>query len=268
MKLGPTLRNRRSRKSLLPPFFRTHQQVWIFYRTFMEVLQGDRIAAIFASKRESEIEVVEQFLGLLNILMSFPGSTFQSYVSHVVSLTTAIYPLVANTQDFVHVREAIFQVLYTVLLTHSVSCTEDEQKTIMGIFLASFQQLSDLSVFKNNLFFLNDLNKRNRLFSRESIAKNVRPAFLQTLLMLLFGGMHGIVEEDIISFLFELASLDFAAFYSQVLCGTLSGLTGLSNSQKAQLLALFGQEIDFPTFSRNCHQMVSQKTLPSRRPKL
>ena len=227
----------------------------------MEILQGDRIAAIFASKRESEVEVVEQFLGLLNILMSFPGSTFKSYVNHIINLTLGIYPFVSGKDEFMGVKEAVFQVLYTVLLSHWNSCADKELESIMNAFRHSFEQLSDLPVFKNNLFYLRDLNKRNRLFSKDYFALHCRPHFLHTFLGILFGGMHGILEEDIIAILYELAALDFATFFSQVLRGFLGALPDISSPHKLQLLDQFPQDTDAPSFSRNVQQMVGQLNL-------
>lgn len=223
----------------------------------MDILGRDKISLLFESKNESEIEVVEHFLGLLNILMSFPGSTFQSYLTHILQLTiSGIYPHVAGKEEFIGVKESIFQVLYTILLTHWNNCGDQELQLVMKAFQHSFQQLSDLPVFKRNLFYLRDLNNRNRLFSKEFFAIHWKNEFLYTFLKLLFDGMHRILEDEIIPIIFDLASVDLNGFFGTILPSMISQLPLLQN-QKSQLLQEFSHDCDSPTFSRNIQQLLS-----------
>ena len=222
----------------------------------MEILKGDKIAELFAANNKTEIAVVEQFLALLNIMMSFPGSTFQSYVTHILKLTVEIYPHVAEKEGFIGVKEAIFQVLYMILLTHLNHCQDQELQLAMKAFHYSFQRLSDLSIFKKNLHFLADLNKRIKLFSKEFFVKDWRNVFLQTFFKVLFDGMHRILEDDIIPVIFELASVDLNSFFIKVLPGLIAGLSVIPSPVKADILMNFSRDTDMPTFSRNMQQMV------------
>lgn len=111
--------------------------------------------------------------------MSFPGSTFISFIPQILQLFSDTYPKIGNIDGFIGIKESLFQLLYTILLSHSNTCSEVELQIILNAFYYSFQRLSDLSVFKKNLFYLSDLNKRIRLFSKEYVINNWKNRFLQ-----------------------------------------------------------------------------------------
>ena len=153
-------------------------------------------------------------------------------------------------------KESVFQVLYTILLTHWNNCGDMELQLVMKAFQHSFQELTDLSVFKKNIYYLQDLNKRNRLFSKEFFIVQWRPEFLQSLLKVLFDGMHRILEDELIPVVYELAIVELNSFFSQVLPAVINTLP-IVTSHKAQLLQEFSQDTDAPTFTRNVQQMLS-----------
>ena len=157
--------------------------------------------------------------------MSFPGSLFHVYLNNVLELTVkTIYPHVAGKDEFIGVKESVFQVLYTILLNHWSNCGNNELQIVMEAFQHSFTQLSDLPVFKRNLFYLRDLNKRNTLFTKTFFVQNWRTIFLHQFLTILFDGMHRILEDEIIPIVFELACVDFNSFYGNILPGSISVL--------------------------------------------
>ncbi|KAF6128214.1 exportin 6 [Phyllostomus discolor] len=114
----------------------------------------------------------------------------------------------------------------------------------MGYFLPqafgqSFLQ-PDIHLFKQNLFYLETLNTKQKLYHKVLVHKS-----------------HDLLQEEIGIAIYNMASVDFDGFFAAFLPEFLSSCDGVDANQKNVLGRNFKMDRDLPSFTQNVHRLVN-----------
>ncbi|CAB3993811.1 exportin-6 isoform X2 [Paramuricea clavata] len=218
--------------------------------------------------------VLEKFLRILRLLAQQTGSSFKTLLPNIINFCLdQIHPLIAE-RSAPDIKTEFFELLHQLLLnnwryffrpnvqtrvTHGDdgACENQGQFVkMMEAFGQTFTQ-TDITVFKQNLQSLEDLNAKRKLYQKPIFNDGMLFHFLNVLLQVLVRRSHDLLQEEIAIALYNMASSDFDKFYLRFLPEFLTGCEGLYAEQKAELSKSFKMDKDLPSFTRGVHRFVS-----------
>uniref|UniRef100_A0A672QHR0 Exportin-6-like n=1 Tax=Sinocyclocheilus grahami TaxID=75366 RepID=A0A672QHR0_SINGR len=149
-------------------------------------------------------------------------------------------------------------VLSSVQRTGAEELMENQAQFIaaMQAFGQSFLQ-PDIHIFKQNLSYLEVLNTKHKLYHRKLFRNTMLFHFINVLLQVLLHKSHDLLQDDITLALYNMAAVDFPAFYSSFLPEFLNGCQGLDPHQRTTLARNFTPERDLPSFSQGVYRIVN-----------
>lgn len=112
-------------------------------------------------------------------------------------------------------------------------------KAICDAFLTSFCK-PELVIFKQNLEIVSVLNAQKKLFSKAVFKEQFWLPYLEAFVTVLANKTHALLEEEVCAVVYDLAAVDFPAFFSWGLPTYLSRVAALSDSHRADLHTRFG----------------------------
>ncbi|TSK87535.1 Exportin-6 [Bagarius yarrelli] len=206
----------------------------------------EQLAVSILQEGSAGSNVVEKFLKILQVVVQEPGQTFKPMLPSILGLCMEqVYPIVAD-RSCPDVKAEMFELLFQILhqnwrfffktsVLNSVQRTgAEEQMENEAQFIAAMQAFGqsflqpDIHIFKQNLSYLEILNTKHKLYHRS----------------------HDLLQDDITLALYNMAAVDFPAFYSSFLPEFLNGCQGLDPHQRTTLARNFTPERDrFPELS-------------------
>ena len=247
--------------------------------TVLTLFSREQISESIANEGSSGIKVVEKLLEILQLVVKETDVAFRRFIDSTLTLCIdQIYPLVADkpTSD---IKGPLYLVLYHVLLYNwrhffkssavrtlmgdstgqSAGSGDGLQEqarfvSILQVFGQSFLQ-PDISVFKQNLAALEDINAKWKLYHKTVFTQQLIVQFLTVLLQVLVNNSHNLLKEEITLALYNMASVDFAVFFNQFLSQFLDSQE-IDSNQKNILQTSFKTDTDMPSFTSNMNRFI------------
>uniref|UniRef100_A0A3Q4BB91 Importin N-terminal domain-containing protein n=1 Tax=Mola mola TaxID=94237 RepID=A0A3Q4BB91_MOLML len=243
--------------------------------TFLSMFTREQLAASILQEGSAGCRVVQKFLKILQVVVQEPGQAFKPFLPSILSLCMEqVYPAVAERSS-PDIKAEMFELLYQILhqnwryffktsvLTSvqrggSEDTMENEAQftAAMQAFGQSFLQ-PDIHIFKQNLSYLESLNSKHKLYHRKLFRTSMLFHFINVLLQVLLHKSHELLLEDITVAIYNMASVDFDAFYSAFMPEFLNGCQGVDTSQRAVLARNFKLERDLPSFTQSVQRLVN-----------
>ena len=104
--------------------------------------------------------------------------------------------------------------------------------------MQSFLQ-PDITVFRQNLSALEEINSRWRLYQKPVFTQNLIIHFLTVLLDVLVANSHALLREEMTTCVYHMASVDMDVFFTQFLPQFVDGQTDIDQGQKTVLKSSF-----------------------------
>ncbi|XP_073713799.1 exportin-6 [Misgurnus anguillicaudatus] len=244
-------------------------------QTFLSMFTREQLAISILQEGSSGSNVVQKFLKILQVVVQEPGQSFKPLLPSILSLCLdQVYPIVAE-RSCPDVKAELFELLFQILhqnwrfffktsVLSSVQRTGTEElmenqsqfTAAMQAFGQSFLQ-PDIHIFKQNLSYLEVLNSKHKLYHRKLFRSAMLFHFTNVLLQVLLHKSHDLLQEDITLALYNMAAVDFQAFYSSFLPEFLNGCQGLDPHQRTTLARNFTPERDLPSFSQGVYRLVN-----------
>uniref|UniRef100_A0A9J8CGJ9 Exportin 6 n=1 Tax=Cyprinus carpio carpio TaxID=630221 RepID=A0A9J8CGJ9_CYPCA len=244
-------------------------------QTFLSMFTRDQLAVSILQEGSSGSKVVQKFLKILQVVVQEPGQTFKPLLPSILSLCLdQVYPIVAE-RSCPDVKAEMFELLFQILhqnwrfffkssVLSSVQRTgAEELMENQAQFIAAMQAFGqsflqpDIHIFKQNLSYLEVLNTKHKLYHRKLFRNTMLFHFLNVLLQVLLHKSHDLLQDDITLALYNMAAVDFQAFYSSFLPEFLNGCQGLDPHQRTTLARNFRPERDLPSFSQGVYRIVN-----------
>ena len=247
--------------------------------TVLTLFSRDQLAESVATDGTAGIKVIEKLLEILQLVVKETDAAFRRFIDSSLTLCLdQIYPLIADkpTSD---IKGPLYVVLYHVLLynwRHFFKSTavkklmegsseqalgieggSEEQARCLNILHAfgqSFLQ-PDISVFKQNLAALEDINAKWKLYHKPVFTQHLIVQFLSVLLQVLVNNSHNLLKDEITIALYNMASVDFNVFFNEFLIQFLDSQE-LDTNQKHMLKTSFKIDTDMPTFNSNMNRFI------------
>uniref|UniRef100_A0A673JZR1 Exportin-6 n=1 Tax=Sinocyclocheilus rhinocerous TaxID=307959 RepID=A0A673JZR1_9TELE len=224
-------------------------------------------------------QIIQTFLSMFTraalVVVQEPGQTFKPLLPSILSLCLdQVYPIVSE-RSCPDVKAEMFELLFQILhqnwrfffkssVLSSVQRTGAEELienqaqfiAAMQAFGQSFLQ-PDIHIFKQNLSYLEVLNTKHKLYHRKLFRNTMLFHFINVLLQVLLHKSHDLLQDDITLALYNMAAVDFPAFYSSFLPEFLNGCQGLDHHQRTTLARNFTPERDLPSFSQGVYRIVN-----------
>ncbi|XP_071749050.1 exportin-6-A isoform X2 [Lepeophtheirus salmonis] len=236
-----------------------HEYVEKSIQNLLSVFNQEQLNHILSTDEGSGLKVVEKFLQILQFVVKEPDSSFRKFIPLTLSLCLDhICPLVIDKPSS-DLKTPLYSLLFETLFNNwqyffkssVVRCLavaghskinnndlKDQNKElfhrVMEAFGRSFLQ-PDISVFKQNLLNLEKLHNKWKLYEKEVFMESLITQFLTVLLQVLIHRSHDLLREEIITAVYNMASVDFNAFFSGFLQVFLSGMEGLNDQQRDTL---------------------------------
>ena len=248
--------------------------------TVLTLFSRDQLAESVVNDGGAGTKIIEKLLGILQLVVKQTDSAFKRFIDSSLTLCLdQIYPMIAEkpTSD---IKGPLYAVLYHVLLYNwryffkssmvrkgqaedsagqslAIDGGLQEQGRFVSILQAfgqSFLQ-ADISIFKQNLAALEDINSKWRLYHKSVFTQNLIVQFLTVLLQVLVNNSHNLLKEEITQALYNMASVDFGVFFNQFLIQFLDSQE-LDSNQKQMLKTSFKTDTDLPTFNSNMNRFI------------
>lgn len=243
-------------------------------RTFLGLFTREQLAETILQENSMGCKIVERFLRILQLIIQEPGTAFKTFLPSTINLCMEhIYPLLAE-RSCPDVKLSLFELLYQILLNNwryffksgllnnlgQIGNDQIENEShfisIMQAFGQSLLQ-PDITIFRQNLEALESLNSKWKLYHRSIFKEMMLFQFLNVLFQVLIHKSHDLLQEDIAVTIYNMAAVDFDAFYSTFLPQFLQSCQGVDDTQKALLSHNFKLELDLPSFTHNIHRLVN-----------
>uniref|UniRef100_A0A8C3LTZ5 Exportin 6 n=1 Tax=Chrysolophus pictus TaxID=9089 RepID=A0A8C3LTZ5_CHRPC len=244
-------------------------------QTFLNMFTREQLAESILHEGSTGCRVVEKFLKILQVVVQEPGQVFKPFLPSVISLCMEqVYPIIAERSS-PDVKAELFELLFRVLhhnwryfFKSSVLASvqrgvaeeqmenEAQFSAIMQAFGQSFLQ-PDIHLFKQNLFYLETLNTKQKLYHKKIFRTTMLFQFVNVLLQVLVHKSHDLLQEEIGIATYNMASVDFDGFYSAFLPEFLASCDGVDSNQKNVLGRNFKMDRDLPSFTQNVHRLVN-----------
>ncbi|TRY56086.1 hypothetical protein DNTS_017930 [Danionella cerebrum] len=244
-------------------------------QTFLSMFTREQLAVSILQEGSSGSKVVQKFLKILQVVAQEPGQTFKPLLPSILSLCLdQLYPIVAE-RSCPDVKGELFELLFQILhqnwryffkssvLSSVQRAGGEEPMENQGQFTAAMQAFGqsflqpDIHIFKQNLSYLELLNTKHKLYHRKLFRNAMLFHFLNVLLQVLLHKSHDLLQDDITLALYNMAAVDFSAFYSSFLPEFLNGCQGLDPHQRTTLARNFTPERDLPSFSQGVYRIVN-----------
>ncbi len=148
--------------------------------------------------------------------MQDPSSIFDSFVPTLMTMCLdRLGPHLEDTES----KLTFFKLLFITVLSRSKfffgTASENPQRLskVLNCFNQSFQQ-HDITLFKQNLEFLQSLNEKQRLYQK--IFGGTLFEFIKTFFGVLLAKTHNLLRDEIVTAIYHMAAEDFSTFYNQV----------------------------------------------------
>uniref|UniRef100_A0A8C2XSS3 Exportin 6 n=1 Tax=Cyclopterus lumpus TaxID=8103 RepID=A0A8C2XSS3_CYCLU len=243
--------------------------------TFLSMFTREQLAASILQEGSAGCRVVQKFLKILQVVVQEPGQAFKPFLPSILSLCMEqVYPVVAERSS-PDVKAEMFELLYqilhqnwryffktSVLTSVQRGAAEDTMENeaqftaAMQAFGQSFLQ-PDIHIFKQNICYLESLNSKHKLYHRKLFRTSMLFHFINVLLQVLLHKSHDLLQEEITLAIYNMASVDFDAFYSAFMPEFLNGCQGVDSSQRAVLARNFKLERDLPSFTQSMQRLVN-----------
>uniref|UniRef100_UPI00358DE5A0 exportin-6-like n=1 Tax=Myxine glutinosa TaxID=7769 RepID=UPI00358DE5A0 len=247
-------------------------------QTFISMFTRQQLAESVELEGGAGEQVVVRLLKILQVVVQEPGAAFRSFLPSILALSLEqLYPLV-SPHPSPSIKVELYELLYLVLqhnwrhffrttvLAKVGRCRTDTAEeavehqshfvAIMQAYGQSFLQ-TDIHIFKQNLAYLESLNSRHKLYEKDLFRRTMMAQFLQVLLQALALRSHDILQDDITSTIYSMATVDFNAFFGAFLPTFLHSCDGLDSQQKDLLARSFKMDQDLPSFMQNMHHFVN-----------
>ncbi|XP_068003431.1 exportin-6 isoform X2 [Melanerpes formicivorus] len=260
-------------------------------QTFLNMFTREQLAESILHEGSTGCRVVEKFLKILQVVVQEPGQVLKPFLPSVISLCMEqVYPIIAERSS-PDVKAELFELLFRVLhhnwryffkssvlasvqrsLPEEPMENEAQFSAIMQAFGQSFLQ-PDIHLFKQNLFYLETLNTKQKLYHKGPLlgweGPDCAPAlqkifrttmlfqFINVLLQVLVHKSHDLLQEEIGIATYNMASVDFDGFYSAFLPEFLASCDGVDSNQKNVLGRNFKMDRDLPSFTQSVHRLVN-----------
>uniref|UniRef100_A0A671TAA3 Importin N-terminal domain-containing protein n=1 Tax=Sinocyclocheilus anshuiensis TaxID=1608454 RepID=A0A671TAA3_9TELE len=244
-------------------------------QTFLSMFTREQLAVSILQEGSSGSKVVQKFLKILQVVVQEPGQTFKPLLPSILSLCLdQVYPIVSE-RSCPDVKAEMFELLFQILhqnwrfffkssVLSSVQRTgAEELMENQAQFIAAMQAFGqsflqpDIHIFKQNLSYLEVLNTKHKLYHRKLFRNTMLFHFINVLLQVLLHKSHDLLQDDITLALYNMAAVDFPAFYSSFLPEFLNGCQGLDPHQRTSLARNFTPERDLPSFSQGVYRIVN-----------
>ncbi|KAM9457944.1 exportin-6 [Clarias gariepinus] len=244
-------------------------------QTFLSMFTREQLAVSILQEGSAGSKVVEKFLKILQVVVQEPGQTFKPMLPSILSLCMEqVYPIVADRScpDVkVEMFELLFQILHqnwrfffkTSVLNSVQRAGAEEHMENEAQFIAAMQAFGqsflqpDIHIFKQNLNYLEVLNTKHKLYHRKLFRNSMLFHFINVLLQVLLHKSHDLLQDDITMALYNMAAVDFSAFFSSFLPEFLNSCQGLDPHQRTTLARNFTPERDLPSFSQGVYRLVN-----------
>uniref|UniRef100_A0A096MHN3 Exportin 6 n=1 Tax=Poecilia formosa TaxID=48698 RepID=A0A096MHN3_POEFO len=243
--------------------------------TFLSMFTREQLAASILQEGSAGCRVVQKFLKILQVVVQEPGQAFKPFLPSILSLCMEqVYPVVAERSS-PDVKAEMFELLYQILHQNwryffKTSVLTSVQKggvddtmeneaqftAAMQAFGQSFLQ-TDIHIFKQNLSYLESLNSKHKLYHRKLFRTSMLFHFINVLLQVLLHKSHDLLQEEMTLAIYNMASVDFDAFYSVFMPQFLNGCQGVDSNQRAVLARNFKLEQDLPSFTQSVQRLVN-----------
>uniref|UniRef100_A0A672YFB1 Importin N-terminal domain-containing protein n=1 Tax=Sphaeramia orbicularis TaxID=375764 RepID=A0A672YFB1_9TELE len=244
--------------------------------TFLSMFTREQLAASILQEGSAGCRVVQKFLKILQVVVQEPGQAFKPFLPSILSLCMEqVYPVVAERSS-PDVKAEMFELLYQILhqnwryffktsvltsvqrggAAEDVMENEAQFTAAMQAFGQSFLQ-PDIHIFKQNLSYLESLNSKHKLYHRKLFRTSMLFHFINVLLQVLLHKSHDLLQEEITVAIYNMASVDFDAFYSAFMPEFLNGCQGVDTNQRAVLARNFKLEQDLPSFTQSVQRLVN-----------
>uniref|UniRef100_F6VAC3 Exportin-6 n=1 Tax=Ornithorhynchus anatinus TaxID=9258 RepID=F6VAC3_ORNAN len=244
-------------------------------QTFLNMFTREQLAESILHEGSTGCRVVEKFLKILQVVVQEPGQVFKPFLPNIISLCMEqVYPIIAERPS-PDVKAELFELLFRILhhnwryffksnvlasvqrgIAEEQMENEAQFSAIMQAFGQSFLQ-PDIHLFKQNLFYLETLNTKQKLYHKKIFRTTMLFQFVNVLLQVLVHKSHDLLQEEIGIAIYNMASVDFDSFYSAFLPEFLSGCDGVDSNQKNVLGRNFKMDRDLPSFTQNVHRLVN-----------
>uniref|UniRef100_A0A3Q1HEJ9 Importin N-terminal domain-containing protein n=1 Tax=Anabas testudineus TaxID=64144 RepID=A0A3Q1HEJ9_ANATE len=244
-------------------------------QTFLNMFTREQLAASILQEGSAGCRVVQKFLKILQVVVQEPGQAFKPFLPSILSLCMEqVYPVVAERSS-PDVKTEMFELLYQILhqnwryffktsvLTSVQRGAGEETMENEAQFIAAMQAFGqsflqpDIHIFKQNLSYLESLNSKHKLYHRKLFRTSMLFHFINVLLQVLLHKSHDLLQEEITLAIYNMASVDFDAFYSAFMPEFLNGCQGVDTSQRAVLARNFKLERDLPSFTQSMQRLVN-----------
>nr|XP_021491599.1 exportin-6 [Meriones unguiculatus] len=155
-------------------------------QTFLNMFTREQLAESILHEGSTGCRVVEKFLKILQVVVQEPGQVFKPFLPSIIALCMEqVYPIIAERPS-PDVKAELFELLFrtlhhnwryffksTVLASVQRGVAEEQMENepqfsaIMQAFGQSFLQ-PDIHLFKQNLFYLETLNTKQKLYHKVS----------------------------------------------------------------------------------------------------
>ncbi|XP_015414991.1 PREDICTED: exportin-6 isoform X2 [Myotis davidii] len=241
-------------------------------QTFLNMFTREQLAESILHEGSTGCRVVEKFLKILQVVVQEPGQVFKPFLPSIISLSMEqVYPIIAERPSpdvKAELFELLFRILHhnwryffksTVLASVQRGAAEEQMENepqfsaIMQAFGQSFLQ-PDIHLFKQNLFYLETLNTKQKLYHKKIFRTTMLFQFVNVLLQVLVHKSHDLLQEEIGIAIYNMASVDFDGFFAAFLPEFLTGCDGVDANQKNVLGRNFKMDraAAVPMPSRTC----------------
>ncbi|KAM6166674.1 exportin-6 isoform 1-T1 [Erethizon dorsatum] len=244
-------------------------------QTFLNMFTREQLAESILHEGSTGCRVVEKFLKILQVVVQEPGQVFKPFLPSIIALCMEqVYPIIAERPS-PDVKAELFELLFrmlhhnwryffksTVLASVQRGIAEEQMENepqfsaIMQAFGQSFLQ-PDIHLFKQNLFYLETLNTKQKLYHKKIFRTTMLFQFVNVLLQVLVHKSHDLLQEEIGIAIYNMASVDFDGFFAAFLPEFLTSCNGVDANQKNVLGRNFKMDRDLPSFTQNVHRLVN-----------
>jgi hypothetical protein len=225
---------------------------------FLDSLGGELSRILSPPVNDEQVSVLRTLFEILLLIVKRPTpssskSTPSPLVINIVGFCLdQVLPQMRQgeqEQEFVTVTPPFYDLLYFSLLNHfdrlGVRANE-----VLAAFARSLEMV-DITLFKQNLNHLEQLNTKINLYSRWPYLDHL----MATLFKVLLSKTHDLLRDEIILALHHMASVTWEGFFSHTLPGVVGLL--LPPQFKEPLLRGFTTATDSPTFSLNTNRLIN-----------
>lgn len=244
-------------------------------QTFLNMFTREQLAESILQEGSAGCRVVEKFLKILQVVVQEPGQAFKPFLPSIIALCMQqVYPIIAERPS-PDVKAELFELLFrtlhhnwryffksTVLASVQRGIAEEQMENepqfsaIMQAFGQSFLQ-PDIHLFRQNLFYLETLNTKQKLYHKKIFRTTMLFQFVNVLLQVLVHKSHDLLQEEIGIAIYNMASVDFDGFFAAFLPEFLTSCDGVDANQKNVLGRNFKMDRDLPSFTQNVHRLVN-----------